>query len=260
MKYKLSIISLLLISALLLVGCRGSAGVSRDSEAHSTEQDVEALGTAIAGETPDMGEEYVDSFIFFGESTTYHLKNRGVLKGGKNTCQVWAPEGGTVNLDTTTASLKIVYPETGEIIGLGEALRRSAPQRILLTFGLNGAVEKVKRGEDYFRACYLALINTVRENSPETKIILQSCFPISSTMDMTNYSVDTATLNGYIDLINGWTLSLAEDEGIYYLDSASVMKDEGGFLLPQFDSGDGHHLTREAYLTMLEYLRTHAVS
>ena len=259
MKYKLSIISLLLLSATLF-GCVRSGSFSQDSDTVLTEQDVEVDGTAIAGCTPDMGEEYVDSFIFFGESTTYHLKSRGVLKGGKNTCQVWAPSGGTVNLDTTISSVRIVYPQTGEVISLGEALKRSRPQRILLTFGLNGAVEKIKRGEDYFRTCYRSLINTIRENSPDTKIILQSCFPISSSMDMSNYSVDVATLNGYIDRINGWTLSLAEDEGIYYLDSASVFKGEDGFLLPKFDSGDGHHLSREAYIAMLQYLRTHGVS
>lgn len=256
MKLKLSIISLLLLSATLL-GCVGSGAIPQDSD---TEQDVEVIETAIAGETPDMGEEYVDSFIFFGESTTYHLKNRAVLKGGKDTLQVWAPRGGTVNLDTTVSSVQIVYPETGEVIGIGDALKRSKPRRMLLTFGLNGAVEKVKRGEKYFRACYLSLINTIRQNSPDTTIILQSCFPIASSMDMSNYSVDAATLNGYIDLINSWTLALAEDEGLYYLNSATVMKGEDGFLLPRFDSGDGHHLSRDAYLTMLEYLRTHGVS
>ena len=53
--------------------------------------------------------------------------------------------------------------------------------------------------------------------------------------------------------------AIAEEEGLYYLDTASVMKDSSGFLLPEFDVGDGHHLTREAYVKMLEYLRTHGV-
>lgn len=257
MKYKLSIISLLLISA-MLSGC-GRWGLF-NSPSEPTEQDVEVIETAIAGETPDAGEEYVDSFIFFGESTTYHLKSRGVLRGGKDTTQVWSPPSGTLNLDTTVSTVSVVYPMTGELLSLGEALKRSTPERILLTFGLNGAVEKVTRGEAYFRACYLSLINTIRENSPDTRIILQSCFPIASSMDMSNYSVDARTLNSYIDKINGWTLALAADEGLYFLNSASVMKDEDGFLRPEFDVGDGHHLSHEAYLTMLQYLRTHAVT
>lgn len=258
MKYKLSIISLLVISALLL-GCAHTENVFRDTDCAQSDEDGKASG-AIAGETPDMGEGYVDSFIFFGESTTYHLKDRGVLKEGRETKQVWAPRSGTVNLDATVSDVQIVYPQTGELMSIGDAIRISQPQRILLTFGLNGAVEKIKRGEKYFKACYKSLIDTVRANSPETKIILQSCFPISPSMDMSNYTVDAYTLNGYIDRINGWTLSLAEETEVCYLDTASVMKDDRGFLQSRFDVGDGHHLTRDAYLCMLEYLRTHGVT
>lgn len=257
MKYKLSIIFLLLIAQ--LSGCAVIENVFCDTDCVQLEQNRYASG-AIAGETPDMGEGYVDSFIFFGESTTYHLKAREVLRDGKDTNQVWAPKSGTVNLDATVSDIQIVYPQTGELMSIGEAIKTSQPQRILFTFGLNGAVEKIRRGEEYFKACYESLIETVRANSPDTKIILQSCFPIAATMDMSNYSVDAETLNGYIDKINGWTLSLAEELGIYYLDTASVMKDDKGFLQDRFDSGDGHHLTRDAYLCMLEYLRTHGVT
>ena len=222
MKYKLSIISLILLS-LILCSCASDTAV--DAAASEQRRDT------VLGTTADMGEDYIDSFIFLGESTTYHLKSRGVLKDGKNTKQVWAPKSGTVNLDTTVGSLKIVYPETGEELTVGEAVQRKKPQRILLTFGLNGAVEKIRRGEEYFRSCYLTLINAIRQGSPETVIILQSSFPISENMDMTNYSVDAATLMEYIRTINGWTAALAKDEGLGYLNTVEALVDEKGFLL-----------------------------
>ena len=251
MKYKLSIISLILLS-LILCSCASDTAV--DAAASEQRRDT------VLGTTADMGEDYIDSFIFLGESTTYHLKSRGVLKDGKNTKQVWAPKSGTVNLDTTIGSLKIVYPETGEELTVGEAVQRKKPQRILLTFGLNGAVEKIRRGEEYFRSCYLTLINTIRQGSPETVIILQSSFPISENMDMTNYSVDAATLMEYIRTINGWTAALAKDEGLGYLNTVEALVDEKGFLLSEYDVGDGHHLTADAYIKMLEYIRTHGVT
>ena len=251
MKYKLSIISLILLS-LILCSCASDTAV--DAAASEQRRDT------VLGTTADMGEDYIDSFIFLGESTTYHLKSRGVLKDGKNTKQVWAPKSGTVNLDTTIGSLKIVYPETGEELTVGEAVQRKKPQRILLTFGLNGAVEKIRRGEEYFRSCYLTLINTIRQGSPETVIILQSSFPISENMDMTNYSVDAATLMEYIRMINGWTTALAKDEGLGYLNTVEALVDEKGFLLSEYDVGDGHHLTADAYIKMLEYIRTHGVT
>lgn len=206
-------------------------------------------------QTVDGSQDYIGSFIFLGESTTYHLKSRGVLEGGTDTLQVWAPPSGTVNLDLTVDSLKIVYPETGELLTLSEAVSRKQPQRMLLCFGLNGAVTKIKRGEEYFHSCYMKLIDTVRSSSPQTEIILASCYPISKSMDVSAYTVDAVTLNSYITQINGWTRSLSLKEGLGFVDLASPIRDSEGFLLPEFDAGDGYHLNGAAYLCILERLR-----
>jgi lysophospholipase L1-like esterase len=213
--------------------------------------------SALLGRTEDLGEEYLDSFIFFGESTTYHLKCRGVLRDGVNTKQVWAPSMGTVNLDFTTKDIRIVYPETGELLSVADAAARSRPQYLVMTFGLNGAVQKVKKGEGFFKASYKLLIDSVRNASPDTRIILQSAFPVASNMDMKSYTVSASTLNKYIDTINRWTLELASDEGLRYLDTSEILKDDNGFLLPEYQCGDGHHLTTEAYKQILAYIRTH---
>jgi len=254
MKYKLSYIAILTVVCLFLTACGGNGTNDTPSESSDIITDT------FLSKTVDAGQGYIDSFIFIGESTTYHLKSRGVLSGGKNTKQVWGPKSGTVNLDTTIASLKIIYPDTGEELTVSEAISRKKPQRVLLTFGLNGAVEKIKRGEDYFRSCYMSLINIIRKNSPETTVVLQSCFPISNSMDMSSYSVDAPTLMRYIETINTWTMSLANSEGLGYLNTSEVLKDQNGFLLPEYDVGDGHHLTVAAYEKILEYIRTHAVT
>lgn len=257
MKYRLSIIFVVTVSVIFTSCASDRAAASGGGGTFTDTASAEESFSALLGETPDGGDEYIDSFVFFGESTTYHLKSRGVLSGGKNTCQVWAPENGTVNLDASVTSLKIVYPETGEKITVGEAVRRKRPKRILLTFGLNGAVSKIKAGEEYFRSCYLSLIDEIRLNSPETAIILQSCFPIAESMDMSNYSVSAATLSEYIATLNLWSLRLAEDEHLGYLNTAEALVDERGFLFSEYDAGDGHHLTTAAYLKILEYIRTH---
>ncbi len=218
---------------------------------------TETTSTASLNECIDKGQEYIDSLIFIGESTTYHLKSRGVLKDGENTKQIWAPECGTVNLDMGTKNLKILYPETNEFITYAEAANRSKPKCIIFTFGLNGAVGNIKRGKDYYKSCYLTLINSIRETSPDTKIILQSGFPIAENMDMTHYTVSAEELNSYIDTINSWTLELASDNGFLFLQTSDVLKDDKGFLRMEFQVGDGHHLTTEAYQEILMYIRTH---
>ena len=76
-------------------------------------------------------------------------------------------------------------------------------------------------------------------------------------MDMSNYSVSLDELNAYIRTINGWTRELASEQGLSYLDIASPLYDESGRLDKQYQSGDGHHLTAEAYKKVLYYIRTH---
>lgn len=241
-------LSTILILGLLLPSCR-----PRDEGS----EEESLLPAAALQEGTDLGQAYIDSFVFFGESTTYHLKSRGVLTGGTETKQVWGPPSGTVNLDTTVGSLKIVYPPTGEQLTIGEAVRREQPERMLLCFGLNGAVGNVRRGKDYFQSCYRIVIDAIKRNSPSTEILLQSAFPVAENMDMTHFSVDLDTLNAHIQTINGWTEELAEEYGIGYLNTAEILTDENGRLRMEYQNGDGHHLTAEAYQKILYYIRTH---
>ena len=208
--------------------------------------------------TEDAGQSYIDSFIFLGESTTYHLKSRGVLSEGKETKQVWAPKSGTLMLDPSTASCRILYPETNEEMDIAEAMAKKKPKYMLLTFGLNGAVGNMSKGSEYFKSCYKKLISRLQEASPDTVIMLQSCFPVAADMDTSGYSVDVETLNSYIDKTNEWTALLANECGLPYLNTAEVLKDSEGYLKSCFDSGDGFHLNTEAYRQMLEYIKTHA--
>ncbi len=254
MKIKLSIYLLLTALCLNLAGCARRSYTDTGADADISGQMSQS---AILPVSEDFGQEYIDSFIFIGESTTYHMKSRGVLSGGRDTKQVWATERGTLNLDLTTPNVKIVYPQTGELLTFAEAAARERPKYIVLTFGLNGAVQNIKRGADHYKSCYLSLINSVRDASPETKIILQSAPPVASNMDMSNYSVDVKTLNEYINTINSWSLELASKEGLRYLNTAEILKNEAGELRAELQIGDGHHLTAEAYEEILYYIRTH---
>ena len=202
--------------------------------------------------------DYINSFIFIGESTTYHLKSRGVLSEGENTKQIWMPKGGTMTLDLTADKIKIIYPETGEELTFYEAASKKRPEYVIMSFGLNGAVQNIKRGENYFKTCYKKLINAIRSGSPNTKIILESAFPVAQNMDMSSYSVDLTTLNKYIDPINEWTYSIAEEEGCRYLDTSQILKDKNNNLRMEYQSGDGYHLNTEAYRQILYFIRTHA--
>lgn len=252
MKIRLSIYSTILALTLCLVSC-----TPHPEKEVSKCIDTDLQSDTILGVTEDMGDKYIGSLIFVGESTTYHMKDRGVLAGGKQTRQIWAPKCGTMTLDMSTTALDIIYPETGELMTIARAAARAQPAFIIFTFGLNGAVQNIRRGEEYYKKCYRALLLSVKEASPKTKIIIQSAPPIARDMDMKNYSITATELRDYIDRINSWSLSLAEELGLRYLCTDEVLKSSDGFLLSEFDAGDGHHLNAAAYRKMLEYIRTH---
>lgn len=230
---------------------------ARESE---TEEDEEVLwedADASITESGDAGQEYIDSFVFLGESTTYHLKSRGVLTDGKDTLQVWAPKSGTLMLDSSTAYCRILYPDTNEELDIAEAMARKKPKFLLLSFGLNGAVGNMSKGSEYFIGCYKKLIDRLHEASPDTVIMLQSCFPVSKNMDTSGYTVSVSTLNSYIDKTNEWTAALAAEYNIPYLNTAEVLKNKDGYLKDCYDSGDGFHLNADAYRAVLGYIRIH---
>ena len=256
MKQKLFRFTLLLATVCCLVSCQRTQTLPTLLTEEAEKTEAENPPTVLR-ETADLGQSYLDSFVFLGESTTYHLINRGVLSGGQKTTQVWGPDSGTVNLDTTICSLRIRYPDTGEQLTVREATERKKPAYLVLTFGLNGATQNVRKGKDYYKACYRMLLDEIRSASPNTKIILQSCFPVAKNMDMRYYTVSAKELNDYIEIINSWVLELAEEYGLRYLNTGEILTDKEGFLLNDYQNGDGYHLTKEAYVKILHYIRTH---
>ena len=211
-------------------------------------------------ESPDAGAEYQDALIFLGESTTAHLKSRGVLSGGKRTAQVWADESGTMRLGAKIATQTIIYPPTGEKLTIAEAVALEKPAYMVLSFGLNGIVGFFEKPETYERY-YQSLIDIIQNASPQTAIILQTVYPVTSPKKPSDwhFSHSPERVNEWIDSINQLLPRIAAaNTAVMVVDSASVLKNESGHLKPQYSIGDGIHLTKDAYREVLAYLRTHA--
>lgn len=202
-------------------------------------------------ESTDAGQEYQDKIIFVGDSTTHHLRNREVLSGGKNTMQVWTPTSGTLTL-AYALTVKILNPGTNTEMTIMDAAGLNKPEIMVITLGMNG-ISFMK--EDSFKTVYTALINGILEQSPDTKIILQSIFP-RALEGNENYASITQKM---IDTGNVWVQDIAQECNVYYLDTESVLKDENGYLRSEYSVGDGIHISRDGYQVILQYIRTHPI-
>ena len=213
---------------------------------------------ATLSQSDDGGEEYLSGLIFFGESTTAHLSRKGgVMDTPEKRRQVWREDSGTRQLNLRTVDSPVKYLDKNgnmTILSFGDAVAKERPFVLVLSFGLNGLEGFIKEPATFLRA-YNALIEKGEALSPETRIILQSIYPVGENQ---SFKKDVQTVNSHIRTLNQEIKKIAsQHEGVRYADTASVLQDTDGSLLAKYDAGDGIHLTNEAYEKILLYLRTH---
>ena len=56
-----------------------------------------------------------------------------------------------------------------------------------------------------------------------------------------------------------WAKEIALENGLKYLDTQSILKDEFGAQKQEYSVQDGVHMNKEAYEAILYYIRTHAI-
>lgn len=199
---------------------------------------------ARLGESDDMGQEYVDKFVFLGDSTTYGLGFYDIVSDS----QVWTPANGTLTLNLWSTAT-IVYPEDKSELSIKDAVAKKQPEYMLITLGVNG-VSFME--EEYFIKEYTSLVQTILEASPNTKIILNSIYPVTAS-----YPASTGITNAKIDTANTWVERIANSTSVKFLDSESVLKDANGALPEDYTNDGVLHLDADSFNIVINYLRTH---
>ena len=194
--------------------------------------------------TADMGEEYLSGIIFLGDSTTFGLSHYGYATES----QIWTPLIRTLTLGRHNID-KILYPDTDEEIFLKDAAALKKPELMVITLGVNGISFLTEEG---FKSEYNNLIATIKEASPDTKIIINTIYPVA-----TSYKHLASINNEKIDAANTWLLSIAEENGVRFMDSNSVLRNENGVLPETAHNGDGLHLNSDSFAKVVEFIRTH---
>ena len=215
-----------------------------------TQASAVTSGVRLA-ETPDAGRDYLDRFVFLGDSTTYGI---GFYYGNGYTelCppdKVWTPESGTLTLSYYNIAT-VVYPETKEQLSIEEAVKRAKPEYLLITLGVNGIAFM---DEEWFIRDYSDLVRLVQAASPDTKIILNSIYPVAAS-----YKYLKDINNDRIRAANGWIEQVAEAAGVRFLNSYECLVGPDGNLPESSHNGDGLHLNGESFTTVMHYIRTHA--
>ena len=199
---------------------------------------------------PKTQEDALSGVFFFGESTTAHLARAGgVLDTDENRQKVLRDESGTRCLDMRILSSPVFYG--GEKTSFANAIERAQPRVLVLSFGLNGITRWSREPEAFLRN-YRALIDGILLRSPNTKILLQSVYPVGENK---SFTLAPSELNRNIEELNARISSITQEyESVEYINTSVLLVDKSGALSPAYDAGDGIHLTNDAYRIILAFL------
>ena len=185
----------------------------------------------------------IASLTFLGDSITAHMASRADVIPS----QIWASKERYLNLDSRITHAKILAPDTGKEERIAEVAARVRPQTLVITLGIDYGVYYYRNDLSVFAKYYEKLLDEINAASPQTKIILQSVFPVTAACkNVTNEMIDNA---------NVVIREIAKKRDLRYLDTQSVLRDADGFLKKEYCySKDGIHLTSTAYEAILAYI------
>ena len=184
---------------------------------------IDNTSAALLAETPDAGEEYLAQTLFLGDSNTVRLYNNGLV----SLQQFCAKEG--IGLHSALQEGIVSFKNNNNRYTIPQAVAMMKPRRVVLTLGTNDTGMAV---QDFINN-YTALVQAIQASYPQ--------------MDQTK-----------IDDFNMALLTMCEQLGVKFLNSAEVLKDETGYGQADFYGAGDIHLKSSGLKAMLNYLRTHA--
>ena len=228
-----------------------AAAVSRTSKAAASQksalrkaQPEEPPLPCPVPETEAVEDTYFDSAVFLGDSRTEGL----FLYSGLKTGHFYTAVGATVE---SVFSKNAWKTEEGEKIPLLDAVAEQECDKVYIMLGVN---ELGWTKTSTFRDQYAKVIDRLREDHPDAKIVLQSLPPVSAKQEAKKTYVNNQRILDYNEVIR----ALAEEKQCYFLDVAACLTGPDG-VLPVKQTTDGIHFNTTGCKAWLHYLRTHSL-
>ncbi|MBS6446760.1 MAG: SGNH/GDSL hydrolase family protein [Clostridiales bacterium] len=142
------------------------------------------------GATLKAEGDIIDHIVFFGDSTTAHL----AVRGGIPKERVWSGAGNTVLFETVNRTKCVHLEEENLDLSLSDAVALKKPEILVITLGVSGGAGFLPR--DKFVAIYREMLESVKDASPDTRIVVQSILPLSDKS--VNHYKDAVTGTGLL--------------------------------------------------------------
>ena len=227
----------------------GDSSIDTPAPAPEGEEDISdhyqinETSSALLTETADAGNAYQEQTLFIGDSNTVRLYANGLI----SLQQFCAKEG-----IGTSAALNegiVTFKRDDNRYTIAQAVAKMKPRRVVIMLGTN---DNGMSTEDFI-SHYTALVQAIQASYPYTDIIVNTVPPVPS--NHSNYPNMDQTR---IDDFNMALLTMCEQLGVKFLNTAEALKDANGYgNVDYYQSGD-IHLKPAGLKVLLKYLRTHA--
>lgn len=204
---------------------------------------INETSSALLPETADAGEDYQKETLFIGDSNTVRLYANGLI----SLQQFCAKEG--IGTHAALTEGIVTFKKDNNSYTIAQAVAKMKPRRVVIMLGTNDNGMAVEE----FINNYTALVQAIQESYPYTDIIVNTVPPVPA--NHANYPNMDQTK---IDDFNMALLSMCEQMGLKFLNSAEALKDANGYGREDYYQTGDIHLKPVGLKAMLSYLRTHA--
>lgn len=209
------------------------------------------VGTVLP-QTEDAGRSYLDETLFIGDSNTvrytmYADETGTAFASVNNSIGVVSMGAGAI---TTLKCEK--FKGSSAMYTVPEAVAMLKPKRIIICYGTNN-LGGFSTDATNFIATYLTGLTAIRDAWPYCDIIVSAIPPLDKQRENTNLTMTQ------VDAYNAALVTMCEENGFKFLNSAEVLRDEAtGWAKTDYTLSDGVHLSKDAVTAYFTYVRTHA--
>ena len=203
---------------------------------------INETSSALLTETADAGENYQNETLFIGDSNTVRLYANGLI----SLQQFCAKEG--IGTHAALNDGIVTFKRDTNRYTIAQAVAKMKPRRVVIMLGTNDTGMEATD----FIANYTALIQAIQASYPYTDIIVNTVPPVPA--NHANYPQMDQTK---IDDFNMALLSMCEQMGLKFLNTAEALKDSTGYGNADYYLTNDIHLKPAGLKVLLNYLRTH---
>ena len=191
-----------------------------------------------------MDSSYFDDAVFIGDSRTEGM----ITATGLYNAKAFTHKGLTVD----TAFKDLVVEIDGQYYTVVNALNYTSFNKVYIMLGINetGWIYSSK-----FIEGYVKIIDAIKAANPNAQIYVQEILPVSNSVSSTHDYIKSSKIDEYNQLLR----QMAEEQQVYFIDTATSVAAEDGSL-PEDAAVDGIHMKNSYCQKWLDYLMTHTIN